>query len=105
MNIGERMPERITVAYTLTGPGSGVVNVASANFTVELPRNSPITGTLTITPGAVVGGFTPGSVNLTIASPSATFTYTSASVGTATISTTNNGGVIDPRNLTYVVTP
>jgi hypothetical protein len=105
MNIGERMPEGITVAYTLTGPGSGVVNVASANFTVELPRNSPITGTLAVTPQAIVGGFTPGSVNLTIAAPSATFTFTSASVGTTTISTTNNGGVINPRGLTYTVTP
>lgn len=90
--------------YTLAGPAAGAVLVASAPFTVGLPPGSKVTGTVTVTPNDSGGGgtFTPATVPLTTASTSATFTYTPATVGTKTIRSTNNGGLTDPPNLSYV---
>jgi hypothetical protein len=89
--------------YTLTGPSAGTVGVASTNFTVALPGGSTVAAPVTVTPSAGGGGgtFTPTSVNLTTAAPSATFTYTPASAGAKTISVTNSGGLTNPANLTY----
>jgi hypothetical protein len=110
MDTHERLPEQVTASYTLSGPSSGIVGVASANFTVALTAAGSAVmgaGTLTVTPSDGGGGgtFTPATVNLTAASPSATFTYTPASTGAKTISTTNNGGLTNPRSLPYTATP
>jgi hypothetical protein len=95
--------------YTLTGPTTGEVSVASTNFTVALGAGVTVSGTVTITPhdaGAGAGGtFTPTTVGLTNAAPSATFTYTPASTGTKTISTTNSSTLTDPASLSYNSTP
>jgi hypothetical protein len=97
----------VATTYTLTGPSSGLVSVASTNFTVALPAGGVLLATVTVTPhesGIGTGGtFTPTTVNLTTGAPSATFTFTPGSSGTKTISATNNGGLTDPANLTYTV--
>ena len=90
--------------YSLSGPSSGTVSVASSPFTVTLtPIGYAVPSTVTITPsdGGGGGAFTPTTVALTTGAPSATFTYTPASAGAKTISTTNNGGLTDPGSLTY----
>jgi hypothetical protein len=93
----------VVSTYTLTGPSSGDPLVASSNFTVALPLGGLVTGTITVTPndGGDGGTFIPATVGLTTGAPSATFTYTPASVGVKTISATNNRGLINPANLTY----
>lgn len=92
-------------AITMTGPTSGIVSVASSNFTVALsPNGGTVTGTVTVTPSdsAAGGTFTPATVSLTTAAPSATFTYTpSATAGSKTISITNNGSLSNPASITY----
>jgi len=99
------MPPATT--YTLTGPSSGPTSVASSNFTVALPAGTSLAAPVTITPndGGGGGGFTPTSVILSAASPSATFTYTPASSGAKTISTTNSGTLTNPAALTYTAIP
>jgi hypothetical protein len=93
----------VAPTYTLTGPSSGEVSMASTNFTVTL--SGPVIGTVTVTPSDASGGtFTPTTVNLTTGAPSATFVYTPASVGTKTISVTNSAGLINPASLTYTAT-
>lgn len=95
-------------AVSMNGPTGGVVSVASTNFTVALsPVSSTVSGTVVVTPSDGGGGgtFTPTTVSLTTAAPSATFTYTpSATAGARTISVTNNGGLTNPSNITYTST-
>lgn len=94
-------------AITMTGPTGGVVSVASTNFTVGVsPVGGTITGTVVVTPsdGGAGGTFTPTTVSLTEAAPTATFTYTPASTGAKTISATNNGGLTNPANIVYTAT-
>lgn len=89
---------------TLSGPSSGVVGSASTAFAVGVtPLGGTITGTLTVTPSDAGGGgtFTPTSVGLTTAAPTASFTYTPASSGAKTISVTNSGGLTNPGSITY----
>lgn len=92
-------------AITLTGPTTGGVSVASSNFTVGVsPVGGTITGTVVVTPSDASGGgtFTPATVSLTTASPTATFTYTpNSTVGAKTISVTNNGSLTNPSSITY----
>ena len=91
--------------YTLSGPGGGAVGLPSTNFTVALPAGGAVVGTATVTPHDGGGGtFTPTTVALTTGVPSATFTYTPASAGTKTISVTNDGGLVNPANISYIVT-
>jgi hypothetical protein len=92
--------------YALSGPSGGVVQVASTNFVVSLPAGETVPAPVTVTPHDAGGGgtFSPASVVLTSGTPSATFTYTPASVGAKTISTTNNGALTDPASLTYTAT-
>lgn len=85
--------------YTLTGPTSGTVGVASSAFTVT--ANGSLAAPVTVTPAAADGTFSPASVTLTDAARSATFTYTAASAGAKTISTTDSGGLTDPASITY----
>lgn len=86
--------------YTLTGPSSCTVGVASSIFTVQLETGT-LSGTAVITPSSGGGGgtFTPSTVSLTNSARSATFTYTAASAGTKTISTTNNASLTNPNSL------
>lgn len=89
---------------TTTGPSSGTTGVASTNFSVGVtPVGGTITGTVVVTPSDAANGgtFTPTTVSLTTGSPTATFTYTPASVGAKTISNTNNGSLTNPSNITY----
>jgi hypothetical protein len=93
--------------YSLSGPSSGLVSVASTPFTVALvPSGSTLAAPVIITPSAGGGGgtFTPTTVSLTTAAPSATFVYTPASTGTKTISVTNSDGLTNPGSLSYVAT-
>lgn len=92
---------------TMSGPTTGTVGVASTNFSIGVtPVGGTITGTVVVTPsdGGVGGTFTPTTVSLTTAAPTATFTYTPASVGAKTISVTNNGSLTNPANITYTAT-
>jgi hypothetical protein len=95
----------IAAYYTLIGPTTGQVSVASTNFTVALGAGVTVSGTVTITPHdagtGAAGTFTPATVGLTNAAPSATFTYTPASTGVKTISATNSSTLVDPGSLSY----
>lgn len=106
-NPGSLIYTSVVTAYTLTGPSSGEVSVASTNFTVALPAGGAVIGTVTVTPSSGGGGgtFTPPTVALTTAAPSGTFTYTPATTGAKTISVTNNGGLTNPGNITYTSNP
>lgn len=88
-------------ATTLSGPSSGTNGVASSNFTVG--ANGTITGTVTVTPSDAADGgtFTPTSVAISSGTPTATFTYTPASVGVKTISISDDGGLTDATPLGY----
>jgi len=90
---------------TLSGPTSGEFGVASSNFTVG--ANGPITGTVGVFPsdGGAGGTFTPTDVEISNGTPTATFTYTPAALGTATISVTNDGGLADPADIDYESLP
>lgn len=90
-------------AVTMSGPSSGVVSVASTNFTVG--ANGTITGTVVVTPSDSSGGgtFSPTSVSISSGSPTGTFTYTPGSTGSKTISVTNNGSLSNPSNIPYTV--
>jgi hypothetical protein len=88
--------------YTLTGPSSGTVNIASPSFTVT--PDGLATG-IVITPHSTgAGTFSPTSVTLS-GSSAATFTYTPTSTTGSphTISTTNSGTLTNPASLSYVV--
>ena len=99
---GDGGPDRPTT-YDFTGPSTGETGVASTDFTVSL-QTVPASVTVTPNDSGNGGTFDPQSVLLTTDSPSATFTYTPASVGNKTISTTNDGTLTDPAPLTYVST-
>jgi hypothetical protein len=90
-------------SYTFTGPTTGLVNVASTNFT--LTPNGTFTGTITpATDGA--GSFTPSSLTWTAESGGKTCTYTPTSISGSphTLSVTDDGGLTDPANIDYTVT-
>lgn len=90
-------------SYTLTAPSpaTGQPGVASGNFTLTL--NAAATGTVTFTPsdGGAGGTFTPSSPQITAGNTSVTFTYTAASAGAKTISTTNGSSLTDPAAVTF----
>lgn len=90
-------------SVTMSGPSAGTVGVASTNFSIA--ANGLITGTVIVTPSDGGGGgtFTPTTVSISSGSPTSTFTYTPASTGTKTISVTNNSGLTNPSNISYIV--
>lgn len=97
----------VATAITLTNasPNSGVVGVASNNFTVG--ANGALSSSVTVTPNdaGASGTFTPTSVTISSGTPTATFTYTPASpTGAKTISVTNTGGLTNPASVTYTAT-
>lgn len=90
-------------AVTLTGPTSGVVNVASTVFTVG--TNSARSASVTVTPTPVSGvTFSPTSVTLPAGSSTATFTATPSTTGAKSIAVTNSGGLTNPSAITYTAT-
>jgi hypothetical protein len=103
---GASAPAVIATTYVYSGPTSGATAVASAPFTVHLLSGQTVPAPVTVTPhdGGGGGTFTPSTVSLTTAAPSATFTYTPGSTGAKTISVTNGGGLTDPASLTYTAT-
>ena len=93
--------------YTLTGPASGNLGAASANFTVALGGSTQVLSPTVITPHSTLAGtFTPSTITFTAstAGASGTFTFTPSAGGTASLSTTNNGSLTDPLSLSYAVT-
>lgn len=89
-------------SYTFTGPSSGVVNVASTNFT--LTPNGSYTGT--ITPASDGSGtFSPTSLTWSGTSDAKTFTYTPTSTTGSphTLSVTSSPGLTDPASIDYTV--
>lgn len=91
--------------YTLTGPSSGVQQIASSNFTVTMDATA-IVGTVRVTPsdGNKGGSFSPAFLDFTTANQAKTFTYTPQNTGSVTISTTNNQSYVNPVGVAYLVT-
>ncbi len=91
--------------YNLTPPSSLITGVGdtSGSFTVGLPNGRFVSSPVTVTPndGGEGGTFTPSSVVLSDANPTATFTYTAAQAGTITIGTTDNGGLNNPAPVIF----
>lgn len=87
----------------LIGPAAGYVSAASDNYTATI--SGTFAGSVIVTPSDSAGGgtFTPTTVTLTTGARSASFTYTPASIGSKTISITNNGGHTNPSPLSYLV--
>lgn len=100
--VGAQPILQAATTYTLTGPSTATVGSASSNFTVQ--SNGTLSSAVTVTPsdGGGGGSFSPATVTLAAnasGTSSATFTYTPASAGTKTISTTNNGGLTNPASI------
>lgn len=93
--------EAAATSYTLTAPSpaSGLVSVASGNFT--LTPNGTYTGTITPSDSGGGGAFTPTSQTWASETGAKTFTYTPASAGVKTISASDDGGLTDPSSVTY----
>ncbi len=90
--------------YTLTGPSTATVGVASDQFVVTLGAGTlPSSVTITPSDGAAPGSFSVAFVTLSDGTRSATFTYTAGAAGTVTISVTNSGTLINPPPLTLTV--
>lgn len=90
---------------TLTGPSTGVVNLASAAFTVT--PSAALAAATVVTPNdsSAGGTFTPPSLSFAQgATAGQTFTYTPTATGTPSISITNNAGLSNPSPLSYTVT-
>ncbi|MFA6572116.1 MAG: discoidin domain-containing protein, partial [Bacteroidota bacterium] len=87
------------VAYTLVGP-TGVVNGGtSTNFTIQ--PDGIFTGIITPNDGGDGGTFVPSSLTWSSSASAQTFTYTPASAGAKTISTSDNGSLVDPSSLSF----
>ena len=89
-------------SYSLTGPSYLIDGVASANFTVTSGGSLGSGVTVTPSDGGAGGTFTPTTVTLAAGTnTSATLTYTplSSATGNITVSTTNNGSLLDPSGL------
>ncbi|MBP9774154.1 MAG: hypothetical protein KBD00_06065, partial [Candidatus Peribacteraceae bacterium] len=87
-----------TYVMDAPSPATSVTGAPSENFTAALPSYSTINGTVTITPSDNGGGgsFSPSSVTLSEAAPSATFTYQGNQAGNKTISFANNRSLTNP---------
>lgn len=91
--------------YTLNAGATTVTSGGTVTYTVSLPADTTVASPVTITFSDNGGGgsFSSPTVQLTEASPTATSTYTAATSGTKTISTTNNGGLTNPASRTLTV--
>jgi hypothetical protein len=99
-------------SYSVMGPSAGVSGAASEPFTVTLANGTVASSPVTVvfSDGGAGGTFSPASVVLTTASPSATFTYTPAGAGTVVLSFSDNGtmprgnGTLrDPEPLSFLI--
>ena len=91
-------------SYSVSGPSTGVALAESTNFTVT---GYNLTGPVVVTPASddPGGTFDPATVTIDVGDLVKTFTYTpDGSVGTHTISFTNDDGLSDPASLEYEVT-
>lgn len=90
----------LATSYSLSGPTSGSVNSASANFTVS--PNNIFTGTITITPsGTGSTGLSAKVLTFTNSAAPQSFTITPTVAGSITLTATNNGGLVNPSSVTY----
>lgn len=89
-------------SYSLLGPSSGYINSASSNFTVFLGSGT-VTGTIRFTPQSSSGSgiFIPSFIDLDDSTRSGTFVYIPSSLGSRTITATDNAGLPDPAGITY----
>jgi hypothetical protein len=92
-------------AYSLSGPSTGTVGVASSNYTLRTNGGTSSAVTFTPSDGGKGGTFTPSTVQIGAASgaTSATFTYTPAAAGSVSIGVTDNGGLTDPSPIAVTV--
>lgn len=91
-------------SYGVTGPSGGVALAESTNFTVT---GANLTGPVVVTPASddPGGSFTPVSVTIDVGDLVKNYTYTpDGSLGTHTITHTNDSALTDPAELTYEVT-
>jgi hypothetical protein len=90
--------------YTLVAPAPNysMTAVTSGEFAVTV--SGELLKDLVIIPhdDGHHGTFSPRRITLTNASPSTTFTYTPRQWGTFSISTTNDGGLVDPPSVEYI---
>ncbi len=95
----------VASGIAINGPTSGVISQQSTAFTAFVtPTGGTITGNVVITPSdnGAGGTFTPTTVTINNAAPTAMFTYTSNStVANKVLSFTNNGGLTNPANINY----
>jgi hypothetical protein len=92
------------VSLTAPATPAGLVNKASANFTVALTPGGGTNAGVVVTPTPVAGCvFTPTTVTLSTGTPSATFTVTPSTAGVKTIAITNGGALSNPSSVTYDV--
>jgi hypothetical protein len=88
------------IGYSVSGPTSGNVGVASTNFT--LTPAATTTDTVTPSDGGAGGTFTPTSLSWAASAAAKTFTYTPATTGPISLTVTSaNGGVITGSPLSY----
>lgn len=94
-------------SLTMSGPDTGIVGMASAQYTVALsPTGGTVASPVTVTPIDSGGGgkFSPSSIVLSTTTQSAVFTYTPTSVGAKSVSISNTGGLTNPAALAYTAT-
>jgi hypothetical protein len=101
-SLSVEITHRSTYTLSAPDPNSSLTVVSSGNFTIEV--SDTLSKDLVIVPhdDGHHGTFSPSTIALTNASPSATFTYTPKQWGTFRISTTNNSGLIDPPSVEYI---
>jgi hypothetical protein len=79
---------------SLSGPGTGICNSPTSNYTVS--TSGTVSSSLVLTPTSSVGGdtFTPTSVTLTNGSQSATFVLNGAAAGARNVNVTITSGPV-----------
>ncbi len=90
-------------AFTMTGPTTGTVGTASTAFTVTPNGTIGASAVVVTSSDSAAGGtFTPASLSFASGATAAqTFTYTPGSVGTKTVSITNNGSLSNPSSISF----
>ncbi|MBV5349350.1 fibronectin type III domain-containing protein, partial [bacterium] len=90
----------VASTFAFTGPSTGNVNSASANFTVT--PNNTYTGIITVTPSGVgSAGLSAKVLTFTNSSTAQTFTIAPTVAGSITLTPTNSGSLTNPANLLY----
>jgi parallel beta-helix repeat protein len=90
----------VATTFTFTGPSTGNVNSASANYTIT-PDNA-YTGTITITPtGTGSIGLTARVLTFSNSSTAQTFSITPTVAGSIILTPTNSGILTNAASLTY----